>query len=263
MKGRLQFEAWVCGLVLSAALLAPRVSAQGRPSQERPPARQQQAPPRPMNRPAGNDRSSGSYHPQNAPHPQNSARGGNANRQPAYQDRGRTNDNRQRGNPNDNRQNGNQNSRARDNGGVNRNDRPQSSSRQQTPAVPPPNVQERLRNMSPQEQRRLADNQRKFNQLPPQKQQEMKRAAENWQRLTPEQQSHLRNDVLPKWQQLPADRQRAIQNRLGVLQNMPESARNRHLNDPSFTRGMNDEDRQMLRDLSHEHVGAPDQPQEQ
>ena len=110
---------------------------------------------------------------------------------------------------------------------------------------------------------RLAENQKKFNQLPPQKQQEMKRAAENWQRLTPQQQSHIRNDVLPRWQQLPADRQRAIQNRLGVLQNMPESARNRHLNDPNFTRGMSEDDRRMLQDLSHEHVGAPDRPQEQ
>jgi hypothetical protein len=117
--------------------------------------------------------------------------------------------------------------------------------------------------MSPQERSRLVENQRKFNQLPPQKQQDMKRAAENWRRLTPEQQNHLRNDVLPKWQQLPADRQRAIQQRLGVLQNMPESARNRHLSDPNFTRGMSDEDRQMLRDLSHEHVGAPDPSQEQ
>jgi len=26
---------------------------------------------------------------------------------------------------------------------------------------------------------------------------------------------------------------------------------------------MSEEDRQMLRDLSHQHVGAPDQPQEQ
>jgi len=248
MKLGLQFAAWVCGLGLSAGLLAPCVKAQNRPS---PPARQQSAPPR-------NDRPSGSYHPQNSPRaqnarPQNSQRGGNTNRQPAYPDRGRASENR----PGQN-----QNPRTSNNG-ANRNDRPQSSSRQQTPAVPPPNVQERLRNMSPQERNRLADNQRKFNQLPPQKQQDMKRAAENWQRMTPEQQSHIKNDVLPKWQQLPADRQRAIQNRLGVLQNMPESARNRHLNDPSFTRGMSDDDRQMLRDLSHEHVGAPDRPQEQ
>ncbi len=247
MKQRFQFGAWVCGLGLSAALLVPCAIAQNRPSNDRPPARQQPAPHQ-ANRPPQNDRPSGSYHPQNSP------RGGNANRQPAYPDRGRASDNRSRGN---------ENPRPYDNGRGNRNDRPQSSYRQQTPAMPPPNAEERLRNMNPQERNRLAENQRKFNQLPPQRQQDMKRAAENWEKLTPEQRNHIKNDVVPKWQQLPADRQRAIQQRLGVLQNMPESARNRHLNDPNFTRGMSEQDRQMLRDLSHQHVGAPDQPQEQ
>ena len=117
--------------------------------------------------------------------------------------------------------------------------------------------------MSPQDRQKLAQREEQFRRLPPQKQDDMKRAAANWQRLTPGQQNHLRNDVLPKWQQMPPNRQRAIQQRLGVLQNMPESARNRHLNDPNFTRGMSEEDKAMLRDLSHEHVGAPDQPQEQ
>ena len=251
MKQRFQFGAWVCGLGLSAALLAPCAIAQNRPSNDRPPARQQQ--PHEANRPPRNDRPSGSYHPQNSP------RGGNANRQPARADGQRSSQDRSR-------MNGNTRTPGQDYGRNNRgNDRPQNLNRQQAqaPAIPPPNVQERWRNMSPQERNRLAENQRKFNQLPPQRQQDMKRAAENWEKLTPEQRNHIKNDVLPKWQQLPADRQRAIQQRLGVLQNMPESARNRHLNDPNFTRGMSEEDRQMLRDLSHQHVGAPDQPQVQ
>lgn len=248
MRQKLQIGWWLCGLGLSAALLAPCASAQNRQPSDRPPARQQQAP--------RNDRSSGSYHPQGRAQAPPRAQGprGSERRQPTYSDRGRANDNRTPANANP---------RVYDSGRSSRNDRPQNSYRQQAPATPPPNVQDRLRNMSPQERNRLAENQRKFNQLPPQKQQEMKRAADNWQRMTPEQQSHIRNDVLPRWQQLPSDRQRAIQQRLGVLQNMPESARNRHLSDPSFTRGMSDEDRQMLRDLSHEHVGAPDRPQEQ
>jgi len=75
--------------------------------------------------------------------------------------------------------------------------------------------------------------------------------------------NHVKNDVMPKWQQLPPQRQRAIQQRLGVLKNMPESARNQHLSDPNFTRGMTDEDKSMLRDLSHLHVGgAPEPPNE-
>jgi len=81
--------------------------------------------------------------------------------------------------------------------------------------------------------------------------------------MTPEQRDHVRNEVLPKWKQMPPDRRQAIQQRLRVLQNMPESARNQRLNDPNFTRGMSEEDRATLRDLSHLHVGgAPDPPGE-
>jgi len=48
-----------------------------------------------------------------------------------------------------------------------------------------------------------------------------------------------------------------------VLKNMPEYARNQHLHDPNFTRGMSEEDRDTLRDLSHLHVGgAPEPPNE-
>jgi len=101
-----------------------------------------------------------------------------------------------------------------------------------------------------------------YSKLPPQRRQEMREAAQNWKRLTPEQQNHIKNDVLPQWKQLPPDQQKAIRQRLGVLQNMPESARNQHLNDPNFTRGMSEEDKAMLRDLSHMHVGAPDPPRE-
>jgi hypothetical protein len=127
----------------------------------------------------------------------------------------------------------------------------------------PPNANIRPRDLSPQDRQRLQQNQRRFEQLTPQQKDDMRRRAEVWQRMTPEQQTHIKNDVLPRWKQLPPDRQRAIQHRLAVLQNMPESARNQHLNDPNFTRGMSEEDRATLRDLSHLHVGgAPDPPNE-
>ncbi len=127
----------------------------------------------------------------------------------------------------------------------------------------PPNTAVRPRDLSPDERLRLRQNERRFRQLSPPQQQEMRERARVWQQMTPEQQSHIKNDVLPRWKQLPADRQRAIQHRLAVLQNMPESARNQHLNDPNFTRGMSEEDKNTLRDLSHLHVGgAPDPPGE-
>ena len=126
--------------------------------------------------------------------------------------------------------------------------------------TPPP--QKKFNQLSPQEQRKVVENYNKQRNLSPADRQEIKKREEIFGRLTPGQKDHVRNDLAPKWKELPANRQRAIQQRLGVLQNMPESARNQHLNDPNFTRGMSEEDKAMLRDLSHLHVGAPDPPNE-
>ncbi len=235
MKVGLKLGMWLCGLGLSAMV----VLCADAQSNNRPPARQQQPQP---SRPPQNSRPAGSYHPQNAP-PNRS------NQDRANQDRARSNQNSRNDSRNDGR-----NSAQRD---------AQNQYRRQTPAVPPPNAQQRLRNMSPQDRQRLAQNEQRLRSLPPQQQQDLRNRARVWEQMTPGQRDPIRNDVLPKWKQLPSDRQRAIQQRLGVLQNMPESARNRHLNDPMFTRGMNEEDKQMLRDLSHEHVGAPEPPREQ
>jgi len=127
--------------------------------------------------------------------------------------------------------------------------------------TPPPRRD--FNSLNPQEKRKVLEDNRQLQKLPPAQRQELRERAQVWGQLTPEQKNHIRNDVLPKWQQLPPDRKRAIQQRLGVLKNMPESARNQHLNDPNFTRGMSEEDRATLRDLSHLHVGgAPDPPNE-
>jgi predicted Fe-S protein YdhL (DUF1289 family) len=92
--------------------------------------------------------------------------------------------------------------------------------------------------------------------MSPAQQQVLRDRAQVWNRMTPEQRNHVKNDVLPQWRQMPPDRKQAIRNRLRVLQNMPESARNQRLNDPNFTRGMSEEDKSTLRDLSHLHVGG-------
>jgi hypothetical protein len=48
---------------------------------------------------------------------------------------------------------------------------------------------------------------------------------------------------------------------LHSLRNMTESARQAKLNDPAFVEGLNPEDREMLGQLAHLHVGmAPDSP---
>ncbi len=122
---------------------------------------------------------------------------------------------------------------------------------------------EQQNRLSPEDRQRVIQNQQRFRQLSPQQQQDMRERGRVWQQMTPQQREHIKNEVLPAWRNMPPQRQKAIEQRLGVLQNMPESARNRHLNDPYFTRGMSDEDQSTLRDLSHLHVGgAPDAPHE-
>jgi hypothetical protein len=122
---------------------------------------------------------------------------------------------------------------------------------------PPSGYTPPARTLTPQERQR---NEQQFSRLSPQQQQELRDRRRVWGGLTPQQRNHIKNDVLPRWQQLPPDRQRAIRSRLNVLKNMPESARNEHLNDPNFTRGMSEEDRAMLHDLSHLHVGGGPEP---
>jgi len=117
--------------------------------------------------------------------------------------------------------------------------------------------------MSPAQQSRIRQQFNQWDRMTPQQRADQMQREHVWSQMTPEQREHVKNDVLPRWRQMPPDRRQAIQQRLRVLQNMPESARNQRLNDPRFTEGMSEEDRATLRDLSHLHVGgAPDPPQE-
>jgi Protein of unknown function (DUF3106) len=212
MKFEHQFGGWLCGLVLTAALVVPCAAAQHRPPAPAPHSAPRPSPPAaPSARPpAGhdnqrNDRPPNAGAPQNAPHSNGNTNGGRA------------------------------------------------------PATPP-NVQERWRNMTPQDRRNLLQNEDRLRRLPPAQQQVLRDRAQVWNRMTPEQREHIRADVLPRWRQMPPDRKQAIRQRLRVLQNMPESARNQRLHDPNFTRGMSPEDQSTLRDLSHVHVGGATEP---
>ena len=237
MKLRLQFGGWLLALGISAAMALP-CAAQSHNNNR--PAQQQRQPhaPRPTNRP---------------PQPQ----GGRAQNRAPKNDPPHHNATPIR--PSANKQT--------ESMGMIGGDRPpdtRGESGRQPNFNPnrPPNAGNRARNFSPEERQKLQQDERRFRQLPPQQQQEMRDRARVWAKLTPEQQNHIRNDVLPAWKQLPPARRTAIKSRLNVLQNMPESARNQHLNDPNFTRGMSEQDKALLRDLSHMHVGAPDPPGE-
>ena len=137
-----------------------------------------------------------------------------------------------------------------------------------------------MRDLSPQQRERVLQNSRAFQNLSPDKQgrirqqlnqwdhlnssqkADLQQKERTWRNLTPEQREHIKTDVLPRWRQMPWDRQQVLKQKLSVLQNMPESARNQRLNDPNFTRGLSEEERSTLHDLSHTHVGAPDPPGE-
>lgn len=137
---------------------------------------------------------------------------------------------------------------------------------------------DQMRDLSPQQRERVLQNSRAFQNLSPDQQNKihqqfnqwdrmtpLQRAdqrtkEDTWRRMTPEQRDHIKNDVMPKWRHMPWDRQQVMKQRLGVLQNMPESARNQRLNDPNFTRGMSDDEKSMLHDLSHTHVGGTPEP---
>jgi hypothetical protein len=143
----------------------------------------------------------------------------------------------------------------------------------------PPKAIERLQEMPPRRQEQFLRNNLRFLSLPPEQQAQIRQRLQAWNRLTPdqqqalrerqhvweqmtpEQQRNIRQSLFPRWQQLLPARRQAILQRLHSLRNMSEAERQAKLNDPAFVEGLNPEDREMLGQLAHLHVGmAPDPP---
>ena len=143
----------------------------------------------------------------------------------------------------------------------------------------PPKAIERLQDLSPEKQEQFMRNNQRFNSLPPNQQAQIRQRLEAWNRLNPEQQQALRDrqriweqmtpdqrayvqqSLFPRWQQLPQPRRQALLQRLHSLRDMSEADRQARLSDPAFTQGLNPEDREILGQLAHLHVGmAPDAP---
>jgi uncharacterized protein DUF3106 len=253
MSTRLQFVRWMLGVALWGAVSLTCAAQKNHPAPPPPshpnrPQFKQQKPPKPQN--------------------QNQAKP-NPNRPPANQERPAGQP------PSGNRPN--QGTGAGGNNGAGGNLTP----RQQLGVGAPKPWIQKMRQMPPAQRERFFQNSPAFQRMPPEQQNRIRQQFNQWdrmtpqqkadqtekeavwERMTPQQKEHIKNDVLPTWRQMSPDRRQAIQQRLRVLQNMPESARNQRLNDPRFTEGMSDEDRATLRDLSHLHVGgAPDPPGE-
>ncbi len=254
MRTGLQFVRWMLGVALSGVVLLPGAAQKNHPAP--PPPRQARA----------------HFGQQKPPKPQNQNQGkGNPNRPPVNQGRPAAQA------PSGNRPNQGAGAGAAANNEAGKNITP----RQQLGVGAPRPWIQRMRQMPPAQRERFFQNSQAFQRLPPEQQNRIRQQFNQWDRMTPQQKAdqtekeqvwarmtpqqkdHIKNDVLPTWRQMSPDRRQAIQQRLRVLQNMPESARNQRLNDPKFTEGMSDEDRATLRDLSHLHVGgAPDPPGE-
>jgi hypothetical protein len=118
---------------------------------------------------------------------------------------------------------------------------------------------QRFRNLPPDQQARIRQRLQAWNKLTPAQQQEFRERQRVWEQMTPEQLREVRQTLLPRWQQLPPPRRQAIMQRLHQLRDLSESDREARLNDPSFVEGLNPDDREMLGQLAHLHVGmAPD-----
>jgi len=118
---------------------------------------------------------------------------------------------------------------------------------------------ERFRNLPPEQQARIRERLEAWNKLTPTQQQEFRERQRIWEQMTPDQRRDIRERLLPRWQQVPPQRRQAIMRRLHQLRDLSESDRLIKLNDPIFLEGLNPEDREMLGQLAHLHVGmAPE-----
>jgi hypothetical protein len=132
---------------------------------------------------------------------------------------------------------------------------------------------QRLQRMSPQEQERFLENNRRFRSLPPRRQAEIRARLKQWDRLTPEQKRilirrarifermspaerrEIRQVILPEWRRLPPARRRIVKQKLRQLQGLNESQREKRLNDPRFNRGLSPKERNLLDQLAKLRVG--------
>lgn len=132
---------------------------------------------------------------------------------------------------------------------------------------------DKLRQMSPEEQERFMRNNAKFQSLPPQQQERIRRRMQAWNQLTPQQQDAMRNraqifnrlspeerqevvsDLAPRWKNLPPDRKELLSGRLRVLRGMTPQQREQALQDPQFMRGLDDNEQDLLRKVSNLRLG--------
>jgi Protein of unknown function (DUF3106) len=137
----------------------------------------------------------------------------------------------------------------------------------------PPKWMTKLQQMSPADQERFLENNRRFRNLPAWRQAEIRARLKQWNSLTPEQKQILirraqilermspaerrevRQVILPEWRQLAPDRRKVLRQKLRQLQGLNDSEREKRLKDPSFEEGLSPKEQNLLEQLSKLKVG--------
>jgi hypothetical protein len=114
---------------------------------------------------------------------------------------------------------------------------------------------ERFRNLPPEQQALIRRRLRIWNNLPIEKREAVLEREQIWAMLPLAKRRQVRESILPRWQVLPVMRRQAILRKLRELRALDAAQRGARLNDGGFLAGMNEEDRQMLRDLASLGVG--------
>jgi Protein of unknown function (DUF3106) len=117
---------------------------------------------------------------------------------------------------------------------------------------------ERFKSMPPERQQQIRQNLQNYNRLSPTEKMAMKDRQATWERMSPEQRNYVQHTLLPKWQQMSPDRKQMVTDRLHTLQGMSAEDRQKSLNDPQFMRGLSPDEQSVLRGL--DQVRNPSNP---
>jgi DNA-directed RNA polymerase subunit F len=132
----------------------------------------------------------------------------------------------------------------------------------------PPGFFQEFRDLPPDQQEKVLQNDARFQSLPPERQQQIRENLQRWnnatpaqrqilrereeivQSLSPEQRDQLRQ-VFPRWRQLPPDRRQALMQSFAKLRDLPPDQREKFLTSPEVQQHFSPEERGILGDLGN------------
>jgi len=97
----------------------------------------------------------------------------------------------------------------------------------------------------------------RWNSLTPEQRAEFRTRESNFEHMSPQQREEIRNNLLPRWRDLPMDRRLTVREHLRSLQGLSAADREARLNDPEFMRGLSPNEQGILRDLNRIQTPPP------